>query len=101
MTKDQVTSLQDRIVNEITSTYNSIAQYKDHTTRSISKNSRLDRTTAERRIQIVEHKLKALKMMLAKIDNGDHSFCEKCHKPIVSKNKHLKRQKNRFCANCA
>ncbi len=46
-------SLQERIVNEIESTYNSIATYK-----KISKN----------RLEIMEHKLKSLKMMLAKVD---------------------------------
>ncbi|MDJ0645155.1 MAG: hypothetical protein QNJ57_04145 [Flavobacteriaceae bacterium] len=101
MTKDQVTSLQERIVKEITSTYNSIAEYKNHTLKSISRNKVLDRSTAERRIEIVEHKLKALKMMLAKIDDGDHSFCEKCHKPIPPRNRLLKYSKNLFCADCS
>ena len=100
MTKDQVMSLQERIVNEITSTYNSIAKYKDHTIQRVSKSNMHDRTTAERRIEVVEHKLKALKMMLAKIDDGDHSFCEKCHKPIVPNNKLPNNTRNRFCANC-
>lgn len=101
MTKDQVKSLQERIVKEITSTYNSIADYKSHANNRIAHNKMLDVPTAERRIEIVEHKLKALKMMLAKIDDGEHSFCEKCHKPILPKNRLLKRPKNRFCAECA
>lgn len=101
MTRDQVTSLQERIVKEITSTYNSIAEYKNHTIKSISRNEVLDTSTAKRRIEIVEHKLKALKMMLAKIDDGEHDFCEKCHKPIPPKNRLLKRPKNRFCEDCA
>lgn len=96
MAKDQVTSLQERIVKEITSTYNSIAEYKNYTVKGISKNKILDQHTAQRRIHIVEHKLKALKMMLAKIDDGKHNFCEKCHEPILS----LKKSKNRLCKNC-
>lgn len=100
MTKYQTTSLQERIVNEITSTYNSIAEYKNYTVKSISNNVVLDRSTAKRRIEIVQHKLKALKMMLAKIDDGAHGFCEKCHKPIATK-RLLKRSKNRFCVDCA
>ncbi len=46
-------SLQERIVNEIESTYNSIATYKK---------------TSKNRLEIMEHKLKSLKMMLAKVD---------------------------------
>jgi len=46
-------SLQERIVNEIESTYNSIATYKK---------------TSNNRLEIMEHKLKSLKMMLAKVD---------------------------------
>ena len=95
MSKNQITSLQERIVNEITSTYNSIATYKDHTSKGISRN-KIHGSTADRRIQIVEHKLKALKMMLAKIDDNGHSFCEKCHKPILSK-----KTRNHFCINCS
>ena len=101
MTQEQMTSLQERIVNEITSTYNSIAEYKNHTIKTNSRDRSYDRTTADRRIQIVEHKLKALKMMLAKIDDGEHAFCERCHKPIPPKDQLLKRAKNRFCSECA
>ena len=101
MTKDQSASLQERIVNEITSTYNSIAAYKNHTSKSVSYTSELDISTAERRIQLVEHKLKALKMMLAKIDDGEFSYCEKCHKPIAPKSTLLKHSKAHFCSTCA
>ncbi|NNC69818.1 MAG: hypothetical protein HKN90_03240 [Flavobacteriaceae bacterium] len=101
MNKDRATSLQERIVNEITSTYNSIAEYKSHTLNSFSRNNNLDRTTAERRIELVEHKLKALKMILAKIDDGEYALCEKCHNPIAPKNKLLNRPKNRFCTKCS
>ncbi len=50
-------SLQERIVNEIESTYNSIATYKKG---------------SKKRIELLEHKLKSLKMMLAKIDDDEH-----------------------------
>jgi hypothetical protein len=48
-------SLQERIVNEIESTYNSLANYKN---------------TTKGRIELIEHKLKSLKMMLAKVDDS-------------------------------
>lgn len=71
MAKNQNTSLQDRIVNEINSTYSSIETYKHHTSKKLSSNKDIDVAAAKRRIEVVEHKLKALKMMLAKIDNGE------------------------------
>jgi len=46
-------TLQERIVSEIESTYNSLATYKN---------------TADKRVELIEHKLKSLKMMLAKVD---------------------------------
>ncbi len=49
-------TLQDRIVNEIESTYSSLAKCKDST---------------KGRIELIEHKLKSLKMMLAKVDGQD------------------------------
>ena len=49
-------SLQERIVNEIESTYKSLANYKNKT---------------KDRVEIIEHKLKSLKMMLAKVDDED------------------------------
>ncbi len=47
-------TLQERIVNEIESTYTSIAAYKK---------------TSKSRLGILEHKLNSLKMMLAKVDD--------------------------------
>ena len=101
MSKDQSISLQERIVREITSTYNSIAEYKSYTRKGSEFTTPIDTPTAERRIQVVEHKLKALKMMLAKIDDGEHHFCETCHKPIPAKNQFLKRAKNGSCPYCS
>ena len=49
-------SLKERIVNEIESTYNSIASYKN---------------TSKKRVELIEHKLKYLKMMLAKVDDNE------------------------------
>lgn len=56
-------SLQNRIVEEINSTYKAIQSYKSQSSSDLAK--------TDRKIQIVEHKLKVLKMMLAKIDNGE------------------------------
>ena len=101
MTKNQSISLQERIVKEITSTYNSIAEYKNYTSKGSSFKNPIDPSTAARRIQVVEHKLKALKMMLAKIDDGEHHFCESCHKPIPAKNNFLKRTTKGSCPYCS
>ena len=78
-------SLQERIVNEIESTYISIATYKN---------------TAKDRVEIIEHKLKTLKMMLAKVDDGNHGWCEKCNEPILINQLSIK-PTNTFCENCA
>ena len=56
MKRSKYKSLQERIVNEIESTYHSMASYKND-----SKN----------RIELLEHKLKSLKMMPAKIDDDE------------------------------
>ena len=63
MTQKENPSLQERIVNEINTTYNSLRMYKNNSTNK-------DVLIAERKIQIAEHKLKALKMMLAKMDSN-------------------------------
>lgn len=63
MNNKSTKSLQSRIVEEINSTYTSIQSYRNQSSNDVATN--------ERKIQIVEHKLKALKMMLAKIDNGE------------------------------
>ena len=78
-------SLQERIVNEIESTYISIATYKNN---------------AKDRVEIIEHKLKTLKMMLAKVDAGNHGWCEKCNEPILINQFSIK-PTNTFCENCA
>lgn len=101
MAKDQSISLQERIVNEISSTYKSIAAYKTYTRKRSARNKALDQTVAARRIEVVEHKLKALKMMLAKIDDGELSYCDTCHRPIVLQNKLFNRPKNRYCPHCS
>ena len=101
MTKDQSISLQERIVKEITSTYNSIAEYKTYTRKGSSFKTPIDASTAARRIQVVEHKLKALKMMLAKIDDGEYHFCDRCHKPIPAKTDYLKRTSQAACPYCS
>lgn len=61
-------SLQERIVSEIESTYTSIAAYKN---RDFKENNKFT-ITAKKRVELIEHKLKALKMMLAKVDDGDY-----------------------------
>ena len=61
-------SLQERIVSEIESTYSSITAYKN---REFDKNNE-HALTAKGRVELIEHKLKALKMMLAKVDDGDY-----------------------------
>jgi hypothetical protein len=61
-------SLQERIVSEIESTYTSITAYKN---RAFDKNNE-HAVTSKRRVELIEHKLKALKMMLAKVDAGDY-----------------------------
>jgi len=73
-------SLQERIVSEIESTYNSITAYKNR----IATNSDLSyKDTSKQRVKIIEHKLKTLKMMLAKVDDGDYRKCQKCKHPIL------------------
>ncbi len=101
MTKDQSISLQERIVKEITSTYNSIAEYKSYTNQRTALKPPIDASTAARRIQVVEHKLKALKMMLAKIDDSEYHFCGTCHKPIPARNDFLKRANAGACPYCS
>ncbi len=101
MTKDQSISLQERIVKEITSTYNSIAEYKNYASKGASLQTPIDPSTAARRIQVVEHKLKALKMMLAKIDDEEYHFCDTCHKPMPAKNDFLKRTSQGACPFCS
>ena len=61
-------SLQERIVSEIESTYTSITAYKNR----VFDNNNDHAVTAKRRVELIEHKLKALKMMLAKVDDGDY-----------------------------
>ena len=84
MKRNNYKSLQERIVNEIESTYISLATYKN---------------TAKERVEIIEHKLKTLKMMLAKVDDGDHGWCEKCNEPIFI-NQLINKTTNTFCKNC-
>jgi len=61
-------SLQERIVSEIENTYNSLAIYKN---------------TSKERVELIEHKLKSLKMMLAKVDETHHLKCSKCNEFIL------------------
>ncbi len=61
-------SLQERIVSEIESTYNSLAAYKN---------------TTKGRVELIEHKLKSLKMMLAKVDDTHQLKCAKCNDVIL------------------
>jgi hypothetical protein len=68
MKRNNYKSLQERIVSEIESTYISIADYKNRVFEINSEHA----VTAERRVELIEHKLKALKMMLVKVDDGDY-----------------------------
>ncbi len=67
MKRNNYKSLQERIVSEIDSTYDSITAYKN---RVFDKNNE-HAVTAKRRVELFEHKLKALKMMLAKVDDSE------------------------------
>ena len=96
MKRNNYKSLQERIVSEIESTYASITAYKN---RVFDKNNE-HAITARRRVELFEHKLKALKMMLAKVDDGNHGWCEKCNEPILI-NQLVLKPTNTFCENCA
>lgn len=61
-------SLKERIVSEIESTYTSITTYKNNANQ---KSTDLG-VKAKRRVELIEHKLKALKMMLAKVDDREN-----------------------------
>jgi len=89
-------SLQERIVSEIESTYTSITAYKNR----VFEESNEYANTAKRRVELIEHKLKTLKMMLAKVDDGDYNKCEKCEQPILI-SRLLKKPFGSICANCA
>jgi RNA polymerase-binding transcription factor DksA len=90
-------SLQERIVSEIESTYESIAAYKN---RTFTNGASSYKKTAKQRVQLIEHKLKSLKMMLAKVDNGEFKRCEKCNQPILI-NRLIKKPQSSVCMKCA
>tara|TARA_R110002073_G_scaffold72537_1_gene177134 strand:- start:98562 stop:98792 length:231 start_codon:yes stop_codon:yes gene_type:complete len=70
MKNDQFKILKLKIVKEIDSTYSSIAAYKKQTSKPVNLSVTYQKTAA-RRLEIIEYKLKSLKIMLAKIDNDN------------------------------
>ena len=70
MNNEHFDLLKLKIVKEIDSTYNAIAAYKNQTNKSAKINASYQKT-ARRRLEIIEYKLKSLKIMLAKIDNDN------------------------------
>lgn len=109
MTDKEKSDIKIIVLEEITKTNKSIADYKEITKpispeNAIGRISRMDainnKSVAEAALRQAESKLKNLHLVLDSIEDKDFGLCLKCQKPIPI-GRILLMPQSRFCVNCA
>ena len=105
----QLKTVQQKLINEIEITQHKITEYTElckpiAPENAIGRISRMDainnKSVIEAALRQVKNKMTQLKVMQAKIMDGDFGYCIKCKKDIPL-GRLMIRPHSKFCVNCA
>ena len=109
MTKVEKEEIRTKVIEEISKTENTIAEYKEMTRpispeNAIGRISRMDainnKSVAEAALRQAEMKLQKLTEVLESVDDKNFGLCLKCNRPIPI-GRILLMPQSRHCVNCA
>ena len=109
MTKAENKEVEQLIIDSISSTEETIAEYKLETQPiapdcAIGRVSRMDainnKSVVEAALRVQENKLRGLRHVLSKLNDDDFGLCNRCHQPIPIQ-RILLVPHNKFCVRCA
>jgi DnaK suppressor protein len=109
MTKVEKEEIRTKVIEEISKTENTIAEYKEMTRpispeNAIGRISRMDainnKSVAEAALRQAEMKLQKLTEVMESVDDKNFGLCLKCKRPIPI-GRILLMPQSRHCVNCA
>ena len=109
MTKVEKEEIRTKVIEEISKTENTIAEYKEMTRpispeNAIGRISRMDainnKSVAEAALRQAEMKFQKLTEVLESVDDKNFGLCLKCNRPIPI-GRILLMPQSRHCVNCA